>query len=654
MVIEAPFGSWSSPISAKLVTKSTIDFREAKSFGNTFYFIEMRPEEKGRYVLCKINESNKIEDVEFSVNANVRSRVHEYGGDAFLIFQQEGSQDHHVIFTDFSTQSLYLDNECIVDGKISKKRFTNGFYDKIHNSFIFICEDHSVLEGENPEKEAKNCLVEIYFDKNASSWKIQIISEGHNFYSSPNVSSDGEKIAFVAWNHPNMPWDNTLLYEFDRKSGKTRLVAGNDESIMHPVYSPDNTLYFISDRNGSQSQYWNLFRENKESHDIESVVEINSDLAYPAWNFSIPSFLFLDENHIISSYSEDKSNIFIYDIEKKNMELHKTQYSHIYALSLLDDKKNLFFFGQHSQIPTEIVRYNLQTREFQVIKQSSKTEIDKSFFSVPQKVEITGRDYISHGFYYPPTNPNYIGSKDEKPIVLIKAHGGPTGAASTAFNIQYQYWTSRGIAIMDVDYIGSTGYGREFRRKLYGNWGIYDVEDCCGAIKSLASKGLADENRILIDGRSAGGFTTLACLAFTDKFAAGASLYGIADLELLLHDTHKFESRYLDQLIGEYPKDKHKYYERSPIHYADKITAPLLLLQGDEDKIVPPNQAIEMFKILQEKGQPVALRMFKGEQHGFRSSEAIIESLESELYFFGKVLKFAPADLDYELEIANM
>eukprot|EP00818_Percolomonas_sp_WS_P007141 CAMPEP_0117443574 /NCGR_PEP_ID=MMETSP0759-20121206/4764_1 /TAXON_ID=63605 /ORGANISM="Percolomonas cosmopolitus, Strain WS" /LENGTH=663 /DNA_ID=CAMNT_0005235551 /DNA_START=82 /DNA_END=2073 /DNA_ORIENTATION=- len=658
---QSPFGSWKSPISPQLITQSSISFVEAKSYNNNLYFIEMRPSEKGRYVLRRFNAAEtdrSIDDVKATNGVNVRGRVHEYGSDAWLVLEKQlpvkglrNADQEQVLYSDFETQSLYLNERLIEDGTKTERRYANGVEDAVNDSFIYVCEDHSVV-SKGEAKEPKNSIVQWKYDAEKDTFSLTTIAEGHDFYSSPALSSDGQRIAFVAWNHPQMPWDSTVLYEYNRSTGETTKIAGDgEESIMFPTYSPDDTLYFISDRSDG---YWNIHRAGQDQQ-VECIFQKKAEFTSPAWRFGFVTFAFLDKDTLFCVHGSDQgAQLIKYDIPNRKATNQNAPFLSMSFLQLSQDKSKLFFIGGHPTEPTAVAEYNISTGEFHKIRVECEVDIDKSYYSVPQSLTFPSGDGVAYGYFYAPTNPEFEGPDGEKPIVLLKVHGGPTSAASTNFNLKYQFWTSRGIAVFDVNTAGSTGFGRDFRRKLYKNWGVYDIQDCKNAVKFLGQQGLANPKAAVIDGGSAGGYTTLACLAFTDAFAAGCSLYGVADLELLAAHTHKFESRYLDKLIGEYPKEKDIYIKRSPIHSIDSIKAPLLLLQGDEDKIVPPEQAEVMYNTMKEKGSVVALKMFKGEQHGFRGSEAQIQSLEMELYFFSKVLGFQPADNCTQVAIENL
>lgn len=451
-----------------------------------------------------------------------------------------------------------------------------------------------------------------------------------------------------------MPWDDTTLYLAQVQSDGSlsniqKVAGGKDESVTQPVWTPKNELLFVSDRTG----WWNIY--NQANGKSEALVTREAEFAGPGWMFGSRSYQVLPDGRLLVQYSDPAmagGSLAVVDPALGTLTDLRTPFTSFGSLSVaqVNGKLLVATAGGSSQKPSAIALLEVSSvddllssepEQWQSIRLSTKSEIGEGYLTEPVTVEYpTDNGQTAFMNYYPPKNQDYQLPPGEIPPLLIKIHGGPTSQASTAFNLGYQYWTSRGFAIADVNYGGSTGYGREYRNRLRGNWGIVDVADCSNAAKHLAKQGKADPKRLCIDGGSAGGYTTLACLAFRDVFSAGASHYGVADLELLAQETHKFESRYLDQLIGPYPADKQTYVERSPIHALDKFTAPTAFFQGTEDQVVPPNQATEMYEALNKKGLKTALVMFQGEQHGFRQATNIRRALDGEFYFYGKALGF--------------
>ena len=480
-----------------------------------------------------------------------------------------------------------------------------------------------------------------------------MLVSGNDFYSSPRLSPDGARLAWMTWNHPNMPWDGAELWvgeiSADGSLSHTECVAGGiDESIFQPEWSPDGTLYFVSDRTG----WWNLYR--CQAGTVEPLCEMEAEFGRPQWIFGMSTYKFVSANQIICAYTQDGVwHLASLDTLTRKLDRIETPYTSISNLQATPG--GILFSASSSTESASIVRFDLATKQFEVLCRSSEIKIDAEYFSTPQAIEFpTEGGLNAHAFFYPPQNRDYAAPADDLPPLVVISHGGPTSATSAALDLEIQYWTSRGIVVLDVNYGGSSGYGRAYRQRLNGQWGLVDVDDCVNGARYLAEGGYVDPNRLAIRGGSAGGYTTLSALTFRNVFKAGASYYGISDLEAMTRDTHKFESRYLDSLIGPYPEERDRYRERSPIHFTDRLSCPLILFQGLEDKVVPPNQAEMMVEALRTKGLPVAYVPFEDEQHGFRRSENIRRSAEAELYFYAQVFGFVPADAVEPVMIENL
>ncbi|MGK7900170.1 MAG: prolyl oligopeptidase family serine peptidase [Hormoscilla sp.] len=635
----APYGAWKSPISSDLIVAGVVGLAEPTLDGDDVYWIEGRPAEGGRYAIARYSRDGQVSDVTPSP-FNVRTRVHEYGGGAYLV--SEGV----VYFSNFKDQRLYRQTVGEEPQPITPEaplRYANAVIDKLRNRLICVQEDHS------GEGEAVNAIASI----NLETGESNLLVSGNDFYSSPRLSPDGSQLCWLTWNHPNMPWDGTELWtaqiQADGSLAAGTLVAGGkDESVFQPEWSPKGILHFVSDR----SNWWNLYRY--QDGRVESLCEKAAEFGLPHWVFGMSTYAFASENQIICTYTE-AGNWYLasLDTQTKQLELIETPYTSISFPNVVGGK--VVFLGGSATQPTEIVQLDLSSKQIQVLRQSTQLEIDKGYLSVPESIEFpTEKELTAFAFFYPPQNQDYTAAAGEKPPLLVKSHGGPTGSTSSALSLKIQYWTSRGFAVLDVNYGGSTGYGREYRQRLQDNWGIVDVDDCVNGAKYLVEKGLVDANKLAIAGGSAGGYTTLAALTFRDTFKAGASRYGVSDLEVLARDTHKFESRYLDGLIGPYPEGQDLYVARSPIHFTNQLSCPVIFLQGLEDKIVPPNQAEMMVDALKAKGLPVAYVAFEGEQHGFRKAENIKRSLDGEFYFYSRVFGFTPADDIEPVKIENL
>ncbi len=641
MATTAPYGSWKSPITSDLIVANTIRLGEVRLDGSDLYWLEGRPSEGGRYVVVRQSPSGPLDVTppEF----NVRTRVHEYGGGAYIV--EQGT----VYFSNYADQRLYRqvvgDAPTPLTADNTGCRYADAVLDPARQRLICVREDHS------GDGEAVNTLVGIALSDGVE----QVLVVGSDFYSSPRLSPDGTQLSWISWNHPDMPWDGTELWvvSIDETGalGSAKRVAGSrSEAVVQPQWSPDGRLYFVSDR----TNWWNLYRWNPGDGSIDAICPRAAEFGVPHWVFRMSTYGFRSADSLLCTYIEDGKQQFAeLTPSAQTLKPIEVPYSGLGGLQV--NAEGAAFIGTASTRVSAAVRLDLETGETHELRRSSQIELDPGYLSEPETVEFpTTAGKTAYGFYYAPKNQDFVAAENELPPLLVKIHGGPTAATSTALDPRIQYWTSRGIAILDVNYGGSTGYGREYRERLKGSWGIVDVDDCVNGAQYLVDKGKADGDRLLIDGGSAGGYTTLAALTFRNTFKAGASFYGVSDAEALAKDTHKFESRYLDSLIGPYPAERARYVERSPIHFTDQLACPVIFLQGDEDKIVPPNQAEVMVDALKEKGLPVAYVLFQGEQHGFRKAENIKRALDVELYFYAKVFGFDLADAVEPITIHNL
>jgi dipeptidyl aminopeptidase/acylaminoacyl peptidase len=641
----SPYGSWESPISASLITEGGLRLGEVRVDGDDVYWSEGRPEESGRYVIV----SRSADGTTIEVNPapfNARNAVHEYGGSAFAV------RDGVVFFSNWDDQRIYRasanggDPAAITaDPEIERgDRYADL---QLTNNSRWIL---AVRERHFEDREADNEIVAVQTD---GSGDVRVLASGHDFYSSPRQNAAGNKICWLSWDHPNMPWDGCELWvaDFDTASGsvsnETLVTGGTDTSIVQPEWAPDGTLVFITDESG----WWNLSKWSGGS--VESIVAEEKDHGGPAWAFGFSTYSFAADGSIVLKGSQDDEGVFRkFDLDGRL--ISETAVPHTSIAEVNAFGISVAYIGASTTSAPEIAVASLDTGEVETLKLSSEVELDDAYLSIPEAITFPSTDNgEAHAFYYPPSNPDFESDDSETPPLLVISHGGPTSATSSSLSLPVQFWTSRGFAVVDVNYRGSTGHGKAFRDALKGNWGVYDTDDCIAAADYLVSKGLADTNRLAIKGGSAGGYTTINALTFHDRFAVGATYYGIADLSVFVDDTHKYESRYLDSLIGPYPEAKQLYHDRSAINFTDQLSCPMIILQGLEDKIVPPSQAEIMAGALREKGIPFSLMMFEGEQHGFRQSKNIKASLEGELYFYGRVMGFTPAGDLTEVEIEN-
>ncbi|HVI70865.1 MAG TPA: prolyl oligopeptidase family serine peptidase, partial [Pyrinomonadaceae bacterium] len=529
--------------------------------GDDIYWLELRPQEGGRNVIVKRSPSGTSVDLtppEF----NARTKVHEYGGGEYLV------NNGIVYFSNFHDQRLYRQEGQSAPEPLTAPgdvRYADGCVDQARSRIICVREDHTTQNS-----EAVNSIVAVSVQ--GSDDYGSVLVEGNDFYSSPRLSPDGTQLAWLTWNHPNMPWDGCELWvgEFgeDGKLASTRWVAGGAaESIFQPEWSPDGVLYFSSDRSG----WWNLERISPDG-DIERVSQAKAELGMAQWVFGMSSYSFASPDLIVCSHVEHGvSTLGTLDVQSGKLTPIDCPYTDIQYLRASNGKA-VFRGGSPTDVAS-IVKLDLNAGQFEILRRSNELETYPRYFSVPRAIEFpTEGGLIAHGFFYPPQNPDYRAPENEKPPLIVKSHGGPTAAASTALSLSIQYWTSRGFAVLDVNYGGSTGYGRQYRERLNKKWGIVDVDDCVNGARYLADRGEVDPGRLIITGGSAGGYTTLSALTFRKTFKAGASHFGISNLESMARDTHKYESQYLTGLLGPYPQRKDIYFDRSPINFPERLS----------------------------------------------------------------------------------
>jgi len=636
----APYGSWKSPITSELVASETVGLEQIVLDGKDTYWSELRPTEGGRIAIVRRTPDGQTTEMTQSP-FNARTRVHEYGGGAFAVCNGK------IYFSNFVDQRIYCQQPGAMPYPITPEvelRYADITIDRPRNSIICVREDHTVA-GQEPV----NTLVSLKLEGGKDG---QVLVSGNDFYSSPRLSPDGSRLAWLTWNHPNMPWDGTELWvgELGTEGSLNhpgRVAGGIDESVFQPQWSPDGVLYFVSDRTG----WWNLYRWHKGN--IEPLCEMKAEFGKPQWVFGMSTYAFESAGCIICAYIEQGTcRLASLDTATGKLERIKTPYTDIQRLCASPGQA-VFIAGSPTE-PLSIVRLDLATHQVEVLRRSTNVTVDAGYLSIPKAIEFpTENGLTAHAFFYAPRNQEYTGPSGERPPLIVKSHGGPTAATSTTLSWAVQYWTSRGFAVLDVNYGGSSGYGRVYRQRLNGQWGVVDVDDCVNGARYLVKIGEVDGDRLAIRGGSAGGYTTLCALTFRNIFRAGASYFGVSDLEALTKYTHKFESHYLDRMIGPYPERRDLYRERSPINSVDRISCPMILFQGLEDKVVPPSQAELMVKVLREKGMPVAYIPFESEQHGFRRAKNIKRSLDAELYFYSKIFGFDIADPVEPVQIEN-
>jgi dipeptidyl aminopeptidase/acylaminoacyl peptidase len=633
----APYGSWESPITIDLVaSEGGVSFGFLDISADGVYWTESRPREKGRTALVFRPHGAEPVDV-VPAGFNVRTRVHEYGGGAWFRAGQ-------VVFcSSFDDSRLYRIAEPGADPQpITPEpdephalRYADGRVFADGRLIVCVRESH---DGGEPRNE----LVVLPTDGSAEP---RVIATGRDFYGAPRPNPDGTCLAWLAWDHPHVPFEGTDLcvggIAADGSISSERRVAGSEtESIFQPEWSPEGVLHFVSDSTG----WSNLYRE--QSGEVQALTREQAELGYPQWVFDLTRYTFLADGRFACVFTRAAiDSLELLDPQSGELERIELPYTNFYSPSLRSHGNHVVFAAASPSEPSAVIGLDLESGRPEVIQRSTQIELDERYLSIAEPIEFAGPDGLtSYGFFYPPANPDYSGPPDELPPLVVSVHGGPTAHVSNALDLSVQLFTSRGIAVVDVNYGGSTGYGREYRDRLRGRWGEVDVEDSAAAARYLSGRRDVDPSRVEITGGSAGGYTTLLALALRDEFAAGASYYGVADLVTFHEDTHKFESHYDEYLVGRWPEAIDVYRERSPVNHADAIARPLLLLQGLDDKVVPPAQSEVIVAALERRGIPHAYIAFEGEGHGFRKAENARRALEAHVSFLGQVFGFEPAD----------
>lgn len=631
---QAPYGTWESPITASQIAGKTIRFFDIIADGEFIYNVEMRPNEAGRYVIVQYDRNGKKTEI-LPAPFSARTRVHEYGGRSFTV------SNGIIYFINFADQNLYS----LKIGE-SPVQITNAgirFAEPSMTSYglIVIAEEHLA----NGSVENYMALI------NVDAGSVTKLISGSDFYAFPTIKDPSAKstnIAWISWEHPNMPWDATNLWVADLIDGKvinTKCIlnGANEQSFYQPQWDVNGNLIFISDASG----WWNPYIYDTQTENITPLIQQQSEFAVPLW--MVGASVWAQDKNILffTSRNDGKTKLLKMDLNHP-LKAPETLYTSCTVIDYLCYNKNhLYFIGGSPTLASALFAYDLNNGE-KIIEVSTKLNLPEKWFSYPQHIRFptSARQKIAYAFFYPPNNPDYVGLAETKPPLVVMIHGGPTATASSTLSLEKQFWTTRGFAVVDVNYGGSTGYGSKYRKALQrdtaeeaGYWGDVDVKDCAACVNYLIQQGLVDPQKIVIRGGSAGGFTTLAALAFTDLFCAGTSCYGICDLLSFLDDTHKFESHYTDQLLGSYPKFANIYESRSPLKNCDKINSPLLVLQGDQDLVVPQSQSEMIVNELRSKGIRVEYQLYKGEQHGFRKAETIEDVWNRELRFYLSVFK---------------
>ena len=663
MTTVASYGSWNSPIEAAWVAGSWIAPLEIQVDGDVLWWLEQRPAEGGRQVACRRDPDGTCTTIT-PPGFSSRTRVHEYGGGAYLVHQGTAW------FSSFADQRLYRQASGGLPTPVTPPPATPS---GLRYADACVTPDGAWLacvrecHGGDDSANVVNELVAVPAQANGpvEPW---VLCSGRDFYAAPRLSPDGCQLAWLQWDHPNMPWDGTELWVADlsvaeRAAGgglalreARRVAGGPEESVCQPVWGPGGRLHFISDRTG----WWNLYRVNpgpaaRGEADVEPLAAMAAEFTIPQWWFGLSSYTFLPDGRIACTYGRGPvSHLGLLRpgsgrVEPLALDLPFTSFGWLRGFG-----SQIACVARGPATPSAVVLIDPGSGAVEVLRSGRELEVDPGFVSMPRPVEFPTSSHpqpVAHALYYPPANPDHAGPPGERPPLLVMAHGGPTGQTSTVLRLDIQYFTSRGFAVVDVDYRGSSGYGRAYRQGLYGRCGVDDVADCVAAARHLAAAGAVDDRRLAIRGGSAGGYITLCALVFYDDFGAGASYFGIADAEAMARDTHKFESRYIARLFGGGPGVLR---ERSPIHVAERLSCPVILLQGLDDPIVPPAQPEAMTAVLDAKQIPYAYLGFEGEQHGFRRAENLQRAVEAELFFYSAVFGFDLADPVEPVEIHHL
>jgi dipeptidyl aminopeptidase/acylaminoacyl peptidase len=631
----APYGSWASPLSAEALAAGGISFADLRSANERLYWLENVPARGGEVALFSF-DAGKVAQVTPD-GANVRTRVHEFGGAPFILVGDT------VYYSQLSDQRLY---ELKRGGTPTPLTPPNYRYAdcitlpgaaKSTAALLCVREDHT------DAAHVRNALVRLPLPITGAG---EVLFADSDFVSYPRLSADGRRLAFITWNHPNMPWDGTELKVAELTSTGLEpavvVAGGANESVLEPQWGGDGRLYFMSDRSG----FWNLYAAGAAGPAaVKAIWPRAAEFAAPLWSFGQSNYALLGDGRAVLCFRERGiARLAIVDLKEgtgRELNLPFVEFSHLTRV----DSQHVAAIVGASRSPASIVSIDIASGKTTTLRTAGESPLHGASISVAVPIDfpsVHGR--IAHAFYYAPTNPGFRPLPGTLPPLLALVHGGPTSQASPALRSSVQFWTSRGIAVVDVDYGGSSGYGRAYRQELNGNWGVVDVEDVIAAVRFLIGTRRADAARTAISGGSAGGYTVLVALSTSDVFRAGTDRFGVSDMTALARDTHKFESRYMDSLIGPLPQAQAVYDSRSPLNHLDGFKVPVLVLQGADDPVVPPSQSQRIVDALRARSVPVAYILYPGESHGFRKPETIINSLQAELAFYGRVFGFEPAD----------
>lgn len=635
-----PYASWPSQLTADILANKGRRYGHLVLDNDTLYWLEVRASEGGRGVLVRSDKTNRCEEV-LPKEVSVRTRVHEYGGADYTVVNGV------VYFSNAKDNRVYrFDGEltAITPAETDIEYRYADFCAEPNNQFLIaVRETHK-------QDNVVNELVAI----NLESKQVHVVHSGFDFYSFPRVTLSGYRICWTCWNQPDMPWDAAELWLADLHPSGTidaahQVSGGDNVSIFQPEWSQDGVLHYISDASG-----WSNLYSHRDGL-LNALTPIDREFGTPQWIFGLGTYVINEDSSIYAlSFENGQQQLCHIQPDTGHIEPIALPFKHFEG-ALLGNKDSLYFCAAGPAIESAMYRYDIQSQKYYALTEISPFPLPMDDISIAKPISFPSKDgRVCHAFYYEPKNSQFDAPEGSCPPLIVMSHGGPTAFSDNSLSPAIQFWTNRGFAVVDVNYGGSTGYGKRYRELLTKRWGIVDVEDCVAAAEFLVEHNCADKNALLIRGGSAGGYTTLCALTYHDVFAAGMSRYGVADLESLASDSHKFEARYLDKMVGEYPKEKAIYQQRSPIHHTDKLSCPILLLQGADDKVVPPNQAELMVEALKQKKIPYGYLLFEGEAHGFRQAETIIKAFNAELYFYRKILGVTSDENIDEIEIYNL
>ncbi len=621
-------GLWNSPLTSADISGGSISFEDICVLENGVIWTESRPQNQGRYAVVRAQDDQSPQTIIESVS--IKSRVHEYGGGSISCY-------HNILYFINDTEKSLCRMPCDSCQIQTLVAISNLYFSEIvmhpSGSFLYVIGEDS---------SDPSLIINAIYKVDLCNLSCHTIAHGHDFFSSPQISQDGKTLAFISWDFPHMPWDESVLWKADIRidgslSNIEKLAGGADESVCLPLWSARGELFYISDKTG----FWNLYQWDQGR--IRVLHAMSADCAYPQWKLGRYSYAQVElggELGLICAYTDQGvDRLGIIGVDRPFFQDLLCPYQSITHVVCLD-QKNVYFFGASPVSPKALIRFNIETQRYHTIKSSMTVTLPIEWISIPERIIFaSGKDLQRESFavYYPPIN-LFVTVDNTPPPMIVRAHGGPTAHSSCVFSIEIQFWTTRGFAVLDVNYGGSSGFGRQYRNRLVGNWGVVDVQDCILAAQEMVKRGRAHQDQIVIRGSSSGGLTALIAVCVSKVFAAATSYYGVVDLEGLALGSHKFERYYLDGLIGPYPAAKAIYIERSPLCNSSHISCPILLFHGKEDKVVPLSGSTRIFDVLQDKGIFTKLLGFEKEGHGFRAASTIEEALNEELAFYRKVL----------------